>query len=139
MVTDISTSHAQHEVEVILLKQLASYLAVPIFVVDPTGDLVYYNEPAESLLGRRYDETGEMPMAEWSTIFIPTDDEGNPVPPDALPLSVALLRQEPDHQSFWIRGLDNQARRISVSAFPVIGQHDRHLGAVAMFWEQPRR
>jgi hypothetical protein len=65
-----------YDVEVILIRQAASYLAMPIFVVDPKGDLVYFNEPAEGLLGRRYEETGEMPVAEWSTIFVPTHDDG---------------------------------------------------------------
>ena len=58
---------AQKAVELILMRQLASYLAVPIFLVDPDGNLLYYNEPAERLLGRRYDETGEMPAAEWAS------------------------------------------------------------------------
>ena len=45
---------AQKDVEVILMRQLASYLAVPIFLVDPAGNLIFYNEPAERLLGRRF-------------------------------------------------------------------------------------
>ena len=63
------------------MKQVASYLAMPIFVVDPDGNLLYFNEPAESMLGLRYDETGELPMSEWSTIFTPTDEHGAPIPP----------------------------------------------------------
>jgi hypothetical protein len=55
---------APKAVELILMRQLASYLAMPIFLVDPDGNLLYYNEPAEYLLGRRYDETGEMPLAD---------------------------------------------------------------------------
>jgi hypothetical protein len=45
---------AQHPIEVILMRQLASYLAMPILLVDPAGTLLFYNEPAERLLGRRY-------------------------------------------------------------------------------------
>ena len=37
----------QQEIEMILVRQLASYLAMPIFIVDPQGTLVFYNEPAE--------------------------------------------------------------------------------------------
>ena len=36
-----------YDVEIILMRQFASYLALPIFVVDPKGDLIYFNEPAE--------------------------------------------------------------------------------------------
>jgi PAS domain-containing protein len=125
----------QHEVEVILVKQLASYLATPIFVVDPEGNLAYYNEPAEQLLGRRYDETGEMPMAEWGTIFIPRDVDGAPIPPDELPLGRALAHRRPSHGEMWITGLDGAIRHISVTALPLIGQQGRDLGAIAIFWE----
>src|SRR5439155_856752 len=37
----------QKQVEIILMRQLASYLTLPVFVVDPEGNLLYYNPPAE--------------------------------------------------------------------------------------------
>jgi hypothetical protein len=49
---------AQHPIEVILMRQLASSLAVPILVVDPAGTLLFYNTPAEGLLGQRYARRG---------------------------------------------------------------------------------
>jgi PAS domain-containing protein len=135
-VTEASVdAQLQHEVEVILVKQLAGYLATPIFVVDPIGNLVFYNEPAERLLGRRYDETGAMPMAEWGTIFIPRDEAGEAIPPDELPLGRALARGRPAHGEMWITGLDGAVRHISVTALPLVGQHGRDLGAIAIFWE----
>ncbi len=127
---------AQKAVELILMRQLASSLAMPIFLVDPAGQLLFYNEPAEALLGRRYDETGEMPLEEWSTIFTPTAEDGSPLPPEALPLVVALQKHRAAHRAFWIRGLDGVSRRIEATAFPLEGQGGRHLGAVAIFWEQ---
>jgi PAS domain-containing protein len=125
----------QLQVEVILMKQLASYLATPIFVVDPVGNLVYFNEPAEGILGLRYDETGDMPLEEWSSIFTPTNERGEPLPPDELPLVCALEQRRPAHGPMWIRGLDGARRHISVTAFPLVGQDDRNLGAVSIFWE----
>src|SRR5262245_47300395 len=97
---------AQQEVEVILTRQLASYLATPIFVVDPEGNLIFYNEPAETLLGQRFEETGEMPAEVWATIFQPTDEQGEPLAPEHLPLVIALGECRLAHRSFWIRGLD---------------------------------
>ena len=126
-----------HEIEVILLKQVASYLAMPIFLVDPEGTLVYYNEPAERLLGYRYDETGAMPIGEWSTIFVPRDDDGQPIAAYDLPLGIALARREPAHGTMWIDALDNKTHHITVTAVPLVGQHDRNLGAMAIFWETP--
>ena len=123
------------EIEVILTRQLASYLATPVFLVDPHGNLVYYNEAAETVLGRRFEETGEMSASEWATIFTPTDSEGTPVLPESLPLMIALSEHRPSHRRFWIRGLDGAPRHIEVVAFPLKGQSDRELGAVATFWE----
>jgi len=126
------------EIEVILLRQLATYLAMPIFIVDPTGALVFYNESAERILGRRFEETGEMSATEWGMEWRPSDDDGTPIPPEKLPLSVALAQRQPAHGRFWIRGLDNVPRYIEAHAFPLTGQADRFLGAVAITWEVGR-
>jgi len=123
------------ELEVILSRHLAEYLALPIFIVDPVGDMIYYNEPAEVVLGIRYIETGAMPASEWSTVFLPEDHEGNPIEPRDLPLMIALTEQHPAHKRFWIRGLDGKTRQIELTAIPLIAQADRFLGAFAIFWE----
>ncbi len=126
---------SQKEIEVILARQLADYLAMPIFIADPQGTLLFYNEPAERILGRRFDETGEMAVGEWSTIFRPTDETGKPLLPKSLPLVIALYEHRPAHGQFWIQGLDGVQRHIEVTAFPLIGQAERYLGAIAIFWE----
>jgi PAS domain-containing protein len=125
----------QREVELILVRQLASYLTLPIFVVDPRGNLLYYNEPAEVLLGRRYEETGEMAVDEWGTVFVPRDSDGVPLPPNALPLVRALQHHRPEHGRMVIDGLDGVRRTLDVTALPLVGQHGRELGAMAVFWE----
>ena len=127
----------QQEIEVILARQLADYLALPIFLVDQAGNLLFYNEAAEKILGHRYEETGPMSEKEWTTVFQPTDEDGRPLPAAELPLVVALQESRPAHSGFWIRGLDGVLRQIEVMAFPLIGQSDRRLGAVAIFWESP--
>lgn len=126
---------SQQEIETILARHLAEYLAMPIFIVNPAGDLIFYNEPAEVILGTRHDETGTMPAREWTTIFNPMDQAGNPIPGEELPLMIALHQQRPAHKNFWIRGLDGELREIEVTAFPLIGQAGRFLGGIAIFWE----
>lgn len=126
---------SQQEIEVILARHLAEYLALPIFIVDPQGDMLYYNEPAEVILGYSYNETGPMPAEEWSTIFHPVDQEGKPIQPEDLPLMIATLRRHPAHRRFWIQGLDEENHEIELTAFPLISQGDRFLGALAIFWE----
>jgi PAS domain-containing protein len=131
----LEASMPQQAIEVILMRQLASYLAMPIFLVDPVGNLLFYNEPAEALLGHRYEETGEIPLAEWAQIFQPTSEGGLPLPPDALPLVIALQQHRAAHLALKIKGLDGVLRSIEVTAFPLEGQGGRFLGAVAIFWE----
>ena len=126
----------QHEIVLILLKQWASYLATPVFMVDQTGTLLYYNEPAEVLLGTRYDETGEMPLEEWGTVFAPVDRDGAPLLPEKLPLAIAVQHRRPAYGQISITGRDGVRRDLSVTAFPLVGQNDRHPGSVAIFWEE---
>ncbi len=126
---------SQKEIELILARQLSSYLTIPIFIVDTNGVLLYYNEPAESVLGRRFDETGALRMDEWSTIFDFTDENGQPIPPDEAPLVIALTQKRPVHRSLQMRGLDQVQRHIQATCLPLIGQADRYLGAIALFWE----
>jgi hypothetical protein len=133
------TAVGQQPVELILLKQVAGYLATPMFLVDPEGNLLYYNEPAEDLLGHRYEETGEMPLEEWGTVFSPTDSLGRPLPAQDLPLSRALAERTPSQASFFILGLDGISRHLSVTAVPLEGPGGANLGALAIFWALPRR
>ncbi len=123
------------DIELILMRQLASSLASAIFLVDPLGTLVFYNEHAETILGRRYEETGPMPVELWSTMFHPLDDRGKPVLPEALPLVKVLKTNKPATKKFWIRALDGVKRKIEVTAFPLIGQNQKLVGAVSMFTE----
>ena len=124
-----------HPIQIILTRQLAGYLSVPLFLVDPKGNLLFYNEPAEALLGLRFDETGAMPAEEWSTVFTPVDGEGQPIPPAKLPLMIALEKRRPAYRRFFIRGLNGVRRHLEVAAIPIAGIQGDFLGAVALFWE----
>ena len=128
---------AQKPIELILMRQLASSLAVPIFLVDADGTLAFYNEPAERVLGQRFEETGEMPAGEWSTRWELTDVDGNLLAPAQLPLMIAVAERRPARGKYWIRGLDGARRRIDATAFPLVRLGDQVLGAVVLFWEAP--
>ncbi len=128
---------SQKEIELILIRQLAGYLAMAVFIVDADGALVFYNEPAEHILGHRFDETGEMAPNEWATAWAPTDEQGKALAAEALPLWIALHERRVATSRFWIRGLDHVPRYIEVVAFPLLGQAERNVGAVALLWEAP--
>ena len=122
------------DIEIILARQLASYLHMPIFIVDPAGNLLYYNEPAEQILGQRFAETGMMTADEWSQGFVPTSREGDPIPADDLPLMVALAQHKPSHSEMWIHPFGNEPQLIDIWAFPLKGIAGTFLGAMAIFW-----
>ncbi len=125
----------QREIELILLRQCASHMAMPIWLMGSNGDLLYYNEPAEPILGRRFDDAGPMPGEMLASMFQTTAEDGSPLDASDLPINVALTERRPAHLPMRILGLDGVWRRIEVTAFPIEGQGDRHLGAVAIFWE----
>jgi PAS domain-containing protein len=126
---------AQKPIELILMKQLASSLVMPIFLVDTSGTLVYFNEAAEQILGARFDETGEMPRSEWTMRWEPSDADGAPLDPESQPLTIALEQSRPAHGELWIRGSDGRRRHIHGTAIPLVTVSDRLVGAAAIFWE----
>jgi len=124
-----------YPIEIILNRQLADCLSMPVFITDTVGNLIFYNEAAEKVLGTRFEDTGEMKVETWSTIFQQQDDEGKLLPPESLPLVSTLNDQYPHHKTFRIVSLQGKSERISVTAYPIIGRSGSFLGAVAIFWE----
>ena len=130
---------AQQPIELILFRQLATSLAVPVFLVDERGDLVFLNEAAGGLLGIAVDDVEQLPFERWARMFRPRTLEGELMPPEALPLSLAVLDRRPAHGTISLTGIDGVDRTIEVTAFPLEGGGGRLLGAVAMFWEREAR
>ena len=124
-----------HPIQIILTRQLAAYLSVPLFLVDPKGNLLFYNEPAEAILDRRYDETGAMPLEEWWSAFTRSDDEGQPIQPEDHPLMITLAEKRPTYKRYHTRRQDGVVRLIEVTSIPITGLEGDLLGAVAFFWE----
>jgi PAS domain-containing protein len=129
-------SDHEHDLVLILARGLASSIATPMFLVDPDGNLVYFNEPAEVLLGTSYADAGEMPPEEWGTGFKPQDPEtGEAIPRESLPLTIALTERKPAHSTVVITARDGVRRSIANTAFPLWARTDEFVGAVAIFWE----
>jgi class 3 adenylate cyclase len=116
-------------------RQLAGYLSVPMFLVGPNGALLFYNEPAETILGRRFNETGAMSAKEWSAAFTPEDSDGRAIPPEDIPLMITITRKRPAYHRFFIRGLDGVRRHVEVASIPIAGLDGDFLGGAALFWE----
>jgi PAS domain-containing protein len=128
---------AQHELELILMRELAAHLQMPIFVVRPDGDLLFYNEPAEALLGVRFDETGPMPIHDWVARFAPTDVDGTPLGPETLPLAETARSGQPSHSDLFVLDAHGNRRHLDVTRIPLTTASGRMVGAAALFWEIP--
>src|SRR6187431_3318701 len=124
---------SQRPLELILARNLMSALSTPAFLVDEGGLLVFYNEAAGMLLGKRFEELGTVGPEEWGSIFGPFDEEGDPLPYDELPLVIAVRNGHPAHADFEIRSADGTRHTVEVSAFPILTAHGSQ-GAIAVFW-----
>lgn len=125
----------QQPVELILLRQVASHLIVPIWLMDHEGNLIYYNEPAEGLLGGQFDDAGPIHAEDLATVFRVTDLDGEPLEDKGLPVVASLIDQKPAHGSLRFCGLDGIWHDVQVSAVPLEGQGGRFMGVFATFWE----
>ena len=123
----------QRPLELILARNLLASLSTPAFLVDLAGDIAFYNEAAGALLGRRYEDSGPMPAAEWSETFGPFDDDGAPIPFEQLELTHALMGNRPAHERFCVRPLNGDRRWIECSALPIVGTGG-YRGALVVFW-----
>ena len=126
-----------HPIQLILTRQLAAYLSVPLLLVDPKGNLLFYNEPAEAILGTRFDETGVMALEEWSSALTRINDEGQLVPLEDMATMITLTKKRPTYKRYHTRALDGVVRHIEVTSIPITGLQGDLLGAAALFWELP--
>jgi PAS domain-containing protein len=125
----------QKNLVLILAREFASKLATPMFVIDGQGDLVFYNEPAEMILGRTFAEVGELNAKDWPDLFRVEHIDGSPMALAEMPGGVALLERREAHASFRITGLDGVARTISATGIPLFAHEGDLVGVVAIFWE----
>jgi PAS domain-containing protein len=134
----VATRRHKH-LALIIARELASQLATATFIADAYGDLVFYNEAAEAILGRTYAEAGTMPASEWPSLFRIEDLDGTPLPLEKVPGAIALTEQRPTHGRICIVGLDGVRRSISVTAMPLFAHPTEVVGMVAFFWEDGER
>ena len=125
----------QQPVEMILLRQWAQHLASPVWVMDAEGSLVYYNEPAEEILGLQFDGAGAIHADELAERFVTTAPDGSPVDTADLPVVVALTEGRPSHATLRIMDHAGDWHDIEATALPLITSDGRRLGALTVFWE----
>jgi PAS domain-containing protein len=123
----------QKHLVLILAREFASNLATPTLIADDRGQLVFYNEAAEEIIGATFAETGEIPLDEFTAGFSPRTLDSEPLPPERRPARTALDERRPSHQRFLVTSRDGVDRTVSVTAFPLFAHADEFLGIVAIF------
>jgi PAS domain-containing protein len=127
----------QKNLVLILAREFASQLATATFVIDAKGKLVYYNEPAEEILGQSFAEVGEIWADHWTDLFEVEYLDGRRMPLEEMPGGIAFFERKPVHGDVRITALDGVKREISVTAFPLLAREAELVGVVTIFWEKP--
>ena len=124
----------QKQLVLILARAFASNLSTPTLIADARGYLVFYNEAAEAVIGRRFAEAGEMPLDDWLVAFEPRTTSLQPLPPEQRPARIAFDERRPAHLRYRVTSADGVEREIEVTAFPLFAHTDEFVGIVVIFW-----
>ena len=124
----------QKPLELILARNLLTSVSTPSFLVDGNGTLVFYNEAAAAVLGRSFEEAGQMTAEEWTAAYGPVSDDGAPLDFDTLTLTEAIREGRPAHGAFVIRTRNDGDRAIEATALPIVASEEGSSGAMIMFW-----
>jgi PAS domain-containing protein len=120
-------------VELILARNLVSSISLAALLIDPDGVVVFFNDAAGELIGRRFEEVGQLTREEWNSQYGPFDEFGQVVPTDDLPLTVALREGLPANGHFRVSPRGGDLIEVDVSALPLTTA-EGFKGAVVVFW-----
>ena len=130
------TTVPQKHLILILARELASNLATPTLIADDSGQVVFYNEAAESVIGRPFADMGEVEIDELGASFGPRTPEGEPREQEDLPARIALDERRPAHERVVVTSRDGVEREVSVTGIPLFAHADEFVGAMVFFWRE---
>jgi PAS domain-containing protein len=125
----------QKNVVLILARELASNIATPMLVLDEVGTIVFFNEPAERVLGATFASVGEVLAEEYDTKWPTTDPDGREISLLRGPLARVVSDHTPGHRVIRVRGLDGVWHLIETTVYPLFASASHFVGAVGVFWE----
>jgi hypothetical protein len=131
----LGTPGSPKSLPLILARELASNLATPMFLLDPGGMLVFYNDAAAMLLGKAFAELGEIPSGEFGAVLQLTTPGGEPVRRRDSPAGVAFFEHRPAHMTVMATAYNGVRREYEATAYPLFGATGEMHGVVAVFWE----
>jgi hypothetical protein len=85
----------------------------------------------------RFEETGRIDREEAERLIELSEDPSDGPDDTGRPLLTAIQQRRPLHTRRWLlRRSDRVRLHVELTAFPIIDQEERVLGAMAMFWER---
>jgi PAS domain-containing protein len=130
-------SDAPKSLPLILARELASNLSTPMFLMDAAGNLVYFNDAAEQLIGRPFAEVGQISASDFGEVLELTDCDGQPLRRRDSPAGIAFFRRQPAHLTLMATGYDGVRRKVHATAYPLFGAGEEMHGVVNVFWQAP--
>jgi PAS domain-containing protein len=128
---------AEQSLPLILAREFASNIATPLALIDATGRLIYFNEPAERIVGSTPAELGELTEDEWRARLSAERLDGTPADIDEMATVIARRELRPAHERLVITTLDGLRRTLGVTAIPLLeGEREELVGCVVLFWEE---
>jgi PAS domain-containing protein len=134
-VTNDGIGAGPRSLPLILARELSANLATPMFLLDATGILVYYNEAAELMLGRTHAELGAVTADEFGAMLQLANVDGSPLRRRDSPAGVAFINREPSHRTLVATTLDGRREKFECTAYPLFGTAEEMHGVIAVFWK----
>ena len=135
MTESLGTPGSPRSLPLILARELAANLATPMFLMDPGGMLVFYNDAAALLLGKSFAELGEIPSGEFGAALELSTPDGERLLRRDTPSGVAFFEHRPSHQTVMATSYDGIRRAYEATAYPLLGATGEMHGVLAVFWE----
>jgi PAS domain-containing protein len=124
----------QRNLVLILARAFAAQIATAVFLLDPEGTIIYYNEAGERLTGRPFIEGAGLTIDQWMMDRRPRDEEGHELSIQDLPLGMTMLKQEPAHGILTFQTEDGVDRRIEAASFPLFAHTEDFVGSFSIVW-----
>jgi PAS domain-containing protein len=88
---------ASHPIELILARNLISELTLAALLSSSDGEVVFFNDAAGEILGRRFEDLGPLTAEQWDFEFGPREESLQPGWSDLLPHRAAEPQDPPDN------------------------------------------
>jgi PAS domain-containing protein len=117
-------------------KHLAESVTTPMLLADGEGNMIFYNEAAEAVLGTAFSDLGPIPASQWQEQFKVRGRGDAPFPLESMPGWMDVKSERPGLGHVKFTSLHGDDHFIAVCAFPLFTAQRQFDGALVIFWEE---